>query len=234
MPGSTPELALATAVDSDDNADYLTLSLANSLRTVDGLFSNTTGHTHGGLHQGGPISSIPAGAIPDGSVTSAKIADGTITALDMAAGAAATNVGTLGGELAGTLPNPTLKHLTNTVGAAGLGSTVISSAATWTLWGQATSIVLAIGTYLVVASGTYQTTASSGGKAALTLGFGSNVAGTLLTTDLNYINIDNQTWRVRLVALAGVTIASYSPWLQVFAGAVGTISDGKCEIVKLG
>jgi hypothetical protein len=76
MSGATTELSLATAVDADDNADYLTLSLANSLRTVDALFNNVTGHTHGGAHQGGPIGSVPITAIPDGSITSAKIADG--------------------------------------------------------------------------------------------------------------------------------------------------------------
>ena len=52
MSGATTELSLATAVDSDDNADYLTLSLATSLRTVDALFNNVTGHTHNGAHQG--------------------------------------------------------------------------------------------------------------------------------------------------------------------------------------
>jgi len=78
MSGSTTELSLATAVDADDNADYLTINLANSLRTLDGLFNNVTGHTHGGAHQGGPIT--PAA----GSITSAMIADGTIATADLA------------------------------------------------------------------------------------------------------------------------------------------------------
>lgn len=91
MSGSTAELNLKTAVDSDDTADYLTLSLASSLQTVDALFNNTTGHSHSGLHQGGPIGSIPAGAIADGSITSAKIADGTIQAVDIAAGVVGTS-----------------------------------------------------------------------------------------------------------------------------------------------
>jgi hypothetical protein len=84
MSGSTTELNLKTAVDSDDTADYLTLSLADSLRTVDALYNNVTGHTHSGVHQGGPIASIPAGAIADGSITSVKIADGTIGTVDLA------------------------------------------------------------------------------------------------------------------------------------------------------
>lgn len=86
MPGSTTELNLQTAVDSDDNADYLTISLADSLRTLDALYNNVTGHTHSGAHQGGPIGSIPASAIPAGSITSAMIADGTITSADIADG----------------------------------------------------------------------------------------------------------------------------------------------------
>src|SRR5215467_15380555 len=77
MSGSTPELNLATAVDADDNADYLTINLANSLRNIDALFNNVTGHNHGGAHQGGPVSpaagSIPGTAITDGSITNAKL-----------------------------------------------------------------------------------------------------------------------------------------------------------------
>lgn len=70
MSGATTELSLATAVDSDDNADYLTLSLANSLRTVDGLFNAVTGHTHNGSHQGAPV---PGASIPNGSITNAQL-----------------------------------------------------------------------------------------------------------------------------------------------------------------
>src|SRR5262245_10496511 len=84
MSGSTVELALATAVDADDLADYLTISDRQNIITLDALFNNTTGHNHSGAHQGGPISSIPIGAIPDGSITSAKIADGSISTVDLA------------------------------------------------------------------------------------------------------------------------------------------------------
>jgi hypothetical protein len=105
MPGATPELNLATAVDADDNADYLTLSLANSLRTVDALFNNISGHTHLGAHQGGPIAppangSITSAMIADGTITSADIADGTIQMIDIAAGA-------VGGYLGGYNAVPT-------------------------------------------------------------------------------------------------------------------------------
>lgn len=84
MSGATTELGLAIAVDADDNADYLTIGLANALRTLDALLNNATGHTHNGAHQGGPIGAIPAGSIPDGSITSAKIADGGIATVDLA------------------------------------------------------------------------------------------------------------------------------------------------------
>jgi len=86
MSGSTSELNLKTAVDADDTADYLTLSLADSLRTVDALFNNTSGHNHGGAHQGGPLS-VSTGQIADGSITTAKILDGTIQGGDIADGA---------------------------------------------------------------------------------------------------------------------------------------------------
>jgi len=87
MPGSTPELALKTAVDADDNADYLTISLASSLQTLDATYNSGTGHTHNGAHQGGPIGTIPASAIPTGSIDSSKILDGSIATVDIANGA---------------------------------------------------------------------------------------------------------------------------------------------------
>src|SRR5262252_3677823 len=86
MPNPTPELGLEKAIDSDDTADYLDTSLANSLTTLDSLFNNVSGHIHGGAHQGGPISSIPSSAIPAGSITSAMIQDGTIQTYDLADG----------------------------------------------------------------------------------------------------------------------------------------------------
>lgn len=51
----TPELNLIVGEDDDDTADYLTLSLADSLRILDGLFNATTGHAHNGSHQGGSL-----------------------------------------------------------------------------------------------------------------------------------------------------------------------------------
>src|SRR5262252_6156027 len=89
MPTATTELNLQLALDSDDDADYLTISLANSLRNIDALFNNVNGHNHSGAHQGGPIGtgSVTTAMLADGSVTSVKIADGSIGTLDIADGA---------------------------------------------------------------------------------------------------------------------------------------------------
>jgi hypothetical protein len=83
MPGNTPELNLKTAVDADDNADYLTISLASSLTTLDALFHSTTGHDHAAAHEGPPLGT---GAIVDGAITETKLADGAVTAAKLAGG----------------------------------------------------------------------------------------------------------------------------------------------------
>lgn len=94
MSNLTPELNLAQAVDSDDTADYLTLTagLAGSLAILDGLFNNASGHTHSGAHQGGvlganafPDNTIPGAKLVDLSVYGAKIAAATITVDKLAA-----------------------------------------------------------------------------------------------------------------------------------------------------
>jgi hypothetical protein len=72
--------------------------------------------------------SLGTSQITDGAVTSAKILDGTIAAGDMAAGAAASNVGALGGVLGGTLPNPTMA-----AGAAATNVGTLGGALTGTL-----------------------------------------------------------------------------------------------------
>jgi hypothetical protein len=78
--GVTDELALALATDSDDEGDYLTRDLVNTLRKVDGQFNAAAGHNHNGAHQGAAISLPP--------------------------GSAAANIGPLSGALTGTLPSP--------------------------------------------------------------------------------------------------------------------------------
>jgi len=88
MSGTTVELALKTAVDADDLADYLTISAAQNFQTLDALFNNTTGHNHSGAHQGGVIG---ASGIGPGSITSGMIADGTIATADLANGSVTTD-----------------------------------------------------------------------------------------------------------------------------------------------
>ena len=133
MSDLSTELNLALAVDNDDQADYLvtTGGLRGSLITLDGLFSSSTGHTHGGAHQGGTISSIPASAIPTGSITSAKIADGAIATIDLADGAITTPKIATGVTLTTpTLTTPVLNTptinsptLTGTIAGGGIFST---------------------------------------------------------------------------------------------------------------
>lgn len=55
MSDTTAELALKLAIDIDDTADYLTVALRQSLNTLDGVFSSSTGHNHNGAHQGGNL-----------------------------------------------------------------------------------------------------------------------------------------------------------------------------------
>jgi len=84
----TPELNLIRGETSDDTSDYLTISLANSLAILDGLFNNSTGHTHGGSHQGGVLgpnslvdNTVPGAKLVDGSVTLAKLAANMLESL---------------------------------------------------------------------------------------------------------------------------------------------------------
>lgn len=55
MSDLTSELNLSLAVDDDDTADYLTVSLRDTLSIIDALFNQATGHSHDGAHQGRQI-----------------------------------------------------------------------------------------------------------------------------------------------------------------------------------
>lgn len=70
------------------------------------IWSDTNGRVHH-VHSDGTDCTL-VDPCQVGVVTSAMILDGTIVAADMAPGAAAGNVGALGGVLTGTLPNPGL------------------------------------------------------------------------------------------------------------------------------
>jgi hypothetical protein len=86
---------------------------------VDRLWADTSGLIHH-LHSNG-VDTILVDPLQTGVVTSGMILDGTIAAADLAAGAAAGNVGALGGVLTGTLPNPGLAAgaASGSVGALG-------------------------------------------------------------------------------------------------------------------
>jgi len=137
MSDLTAELNLALAVDNDDQADYLVTDsgLRGSLKTLDGLFNSSVGHTHNGAHQGGVITSIPASAIPDGAIgtpeladgaaTTPKIADGAVTASKFAAGA-------VEGLFAGSLY------------MAGANYTVVKASSVMWVWAQAAGITITL------------------------------------------------------------------------------------------
>src|SRR5262245_11263556 len=78
----TPELNLVKGENADDTADYLTISLANSLGILDGLFNATTGHTHSGSHQGAVLG---ANAIVDNTLNGSKLVNGSVTYAKLAA-----------------------------------------------------------------------------------------------------------------------------------------------------
>ncbi len=65
---------------------------------------------------------IPAGGAPGGAA--GGVLSGTYPNPGMAAGAAATNVGTVAGDLTGTLPNPTLAAIVAAAGPIGSATTV--------------------------------------------------------------------------------------------------------------
>ena len=75
----TPELNLIKGQDPDDTADYLTISLADSLDIIDGLFSQSTGHNHNGAHQGGNLVFQDVTIGGNLTVTGALVAQGAAT-----------------------------------------------------------------------------------------------------------------------------------------------------------
>lgn len=76
MSDLTSELNLSLAVDADDTADYLTIALADSLGTLDGLFNQATGHNHSGSHQGGILEFLDLTVGEDLTVVGQSILEG--------------------------------------------------------------------------------------------------------------------------------------------------------------
>lgn len=60
MSDASTNLSLALAVGADNARDYLKTGLRAALVTLDALFNATTGHTHSGAGQGGPLAVTPA------------------------------------------------------------------------------------------------------------------------------------------------------------------------------
>lgn len=193
----TSELNLAQAQDDDDNADYLVSDLANSLGILDGLFSSSTGHNHGGSHQGGALQplSITTAMLADNAVTTPKIApsavgttqlaDGAVTAAKIAAGA-------VGPEalFAGTVANPAVNYVV----AAGIMYVFAQAALTVTLPAAATTNrpieVWAL-------SGTVTVVAASGSVfgGSINLSTGAVTNGSITTGDAITFKSDLTNWR---------------------------------------
>jgi len=116
----------------------LTLTSSNSSITITPSGTTIDLTTSGG--SSGTVTSITAGsgltAMPNPITTSGTISVATagITAAMIASGAAAANVGSLGGDLTGTLPNPTIAKIQGTVvsGVTGSGNVVFSASPTLT------------------------------------------------------------------------------------------------------
>lgn len=126
----TPELNLITAEDDDDTADYLTLNLRDSLRTLDGMFSTATGHRHNGAHQGGALQFTDLLVGGNLTVNGATVLKQTTTvqgALNAQAGATVTgnlSTGTLGSTGLATLQSLDVITTSRQRGAATFDSTI--------------------------------------------------------------------------------------------------------------
>lgn len=200
MTNLTPELNLIQGEDDDDTADYLTIDLANTLSIVDGLFNNTTGHTHSGAHQGGILgansfadNTIPGAKLVDNSVnniklldltvTGAKIADGTITGSKLAANM-------LESLYAGT----TVVVATNYVVAAGIMFVFCNAAITVTLPVIATNRPITV----IALNGQVTITAASGGVigGSINTSSGAIMNGICSQGDSLTYKSDTANWRV--------------------------------------
>lgn len=81
MTGTTAELGLATATDTDDIEVYNVSNLAAALVTLDALFSAAAGHDHSAAHKGKPIPA--AGLAQPLTLTSPVLATPSMTSPSM-------------------------------------------------------------------------------------------------------------------------------------------------------
>jgi hypothetical protein len=188
----TSELNLALAVDDDDLADYLVLAagLRGTLTTLDGLFNSTTGHNHGGAHQGGdidpsqfPDNTINGSKLIDLSVYGTKIAPATITADKLVAAI-------IEGIFAGTVANPSANYVV----ATGVMYVFAQAAITVTL-PAAASTNRPIEVWAL--SGTVTVSASGGTVygGSINLSTGAVTNGSITTGDAITYKSDNTNWR---------------------------------------
>jgi hypothetical protein len=190
MSDLTSELNLALAVDDDDQADYLvtTAGLRGSLVTIDGLFSSSTGHTHGGAHQGG---SINPSQFPDGSINGSKLIDLSVLGAKLAAATITPDklaAGMLESLFAGT--SATVPGATYTV-AAGIMYVFCQAVCTVTFPAITTNRpieVWALNGQVTLAGGTFV-----GGSINLATGAVQN--GVIVTGDAITYKSDGTSWR---------------------------------------
>ena len=151
-------------------------------------------------------SSSTTGQVRAGAILSRN---GEVLAADLASGAAATNVGTLGGSLVGTLPNPTLAAGAAASNVGALGGSLVGTLPNPTLAsGAAATNVGALGGSLV---GTLPNPTLASGAAATNVGtLGGSLVGTLPNPTL---------------AATGATSGTYINPVTITVDEDGRISD---------
>jgi hypothetical protein len=93
MSGTTAELGLATATDTDDIEVYNVTQLAAALVLLDALFSASAGHDHTGVHKGKPIPS--SGLAQPLALTSPVLTTPTLTTPTISTGGLTITSGSL-------------------------------------------------------------------------------------------------------------------------------------------
>jgi hypothetical protein len=108
-PGYTPQRTTVTTDGVTANAATIPLNqnLTFSPDNTYDIGASATGRPRD-LWLGRNLSVLGTVTVPAGSIAGTAIASGGITSTQLAAGAAATNVGTLSGVLGGTLPSPSM------------------------------------------------------------------------------------------------------------------------------
>lgn len=163
------------------------ITVGTTALTFNFLTSSTVYLAGTGLNLTGNTFSLATGAASANIGTLGGVLGGTLPNPTMAAGAASTNVGTLGGVLGGTLPNPTM--------AAGAAATNVGTLS-GVLGGTLPSPTMAagaastnVGTLGGVLGGTLPNPTMAAGAAATNVGtLGGNLSGTLPNPTVAKVN----------------------------------------------